>query len=95
MMLQDFITMHFYANGLHIAEVKPGGGSVVTKYYHQDHLGCTRLKTDADGNAVFTRNYEPFGPDYDGSGSEEFKYTGKREDPSGLYYYGARYYDPR
>ena len=59
-----------------------------------DHLGSTRLKTDASGDAVFTRNYEPFGPDYDGSGSEEFKYTGKHEDSSGLYYFGARYYDP-
>ncbi len=64
------------------------------EYYHQDHLGSTRLKTDANGDAVFTRNYEPFGPDYDGTGSEEFKYTGKHEDPSGLYYFGARYYDP-
>lgn len=88
------VTKHFYANGLHIAEVKPGGGSIVTEYYHQDHLGSTRLKTDADGDVVFTRNYEPFGPDYDGSGLEEFKYTVKHKDPSGLYYFGARYYDP-
>ena len=28
------------------------------------------------------------------SGSEDYRYTGKPEDPSGLYYYGARYYDP-
>ena len=27
-------------------------------------------------------------------GCEEFKYTGKHEDPSGLYYFGARFYDP-
>jgi len=27
-------------------------------------------------------------------GSEEFRYTGKQENPTGLYYFGARYYDP-
>lgn len=26
--------------------------------------------------------------------SEDYRYTGKHEDPSGLYYFGARYYDP-
>lgn len=28
------------------------------------------------------------------TGSEDYRYTGKHEDPSGLYYFGARYYDP-
>ena len=28
------------------------------------------------------------------SGSEDYRYTGKHEDPSGLYYFGARYYNP-
>ncbi len=85
---QSGVTKHYYANGLHVAENRSG----TLEYFHQDHLGSTRLKTDANGDAVFTRNYEPFGPDYDGSGSEEFKYTGKHEDPSGLYYFGARYF---
>lgn len=84
------VTKHYYANGLHLAENRDG----TVEYYHQDHLGSTRLKTDSGGSSVFSRNYEPFGPDHGGSGSEEYKYTGKREDPSGLYYYGARYYDP-
>ena len=40
-------------------------------------------------------NYRPFGPQYDASGTETVKYTGKREDsPTKLYYFGARYYDP-
>jgi hypothetical protein len=77
------ITKHFYANGLHIAKKKPGGGSVVTEYNHQDHLGSTRLKTDSNGNSIYDTNYIPFGPAHGESGSEEFKYTGKREDPSG------------
>ncbi|UCD45064.1 MAG: RHS repeat-associated core domain-containing protein [Candidatus Bathyarchaeota archaeon] len=84
------MTKHYYANGLHLAEDRDG----IVEYYHQDHLGSTRLRTDGGGSSVFSRDYEPFGPDYGGSGSEEYKYTGKREDPSGLYYFGARYYDP-
>ena len=40
------------------------------------------------------RAHVPFGPDQNESGSEEFKYTGKRQGSSGLYYFGARYYDP-
>ncbi|MCW3978678.1 MAG: RHS repeat-associated core domain-containing protein, partial [Candidatus Bathyarchaeota archaeon] len=43
---------------------------------------------------MYEANYVPFGPPHGESGSEEFRYTGKREDPSGLYYFGARYYDP-
>jgi RHS repeat-associated protein len=38
--------------------------------------------------------YKPYGIDYQPSGSEGFKYTGKHVDSSGLYYYGARYYEP-
>jgi len=83
-------TKHFYANGLHIAENRSG----TIEYYHQDHLGSTRLKTNSTGGIVFSTNYKPFGPSYAEIGTEEFKYTGKYEDTSGLYYYGARYYDP-
>ena len=84
-------TRHFYANGLHIAENRSG----TLEYYHQDHLGSTRLKTDGNGDSIYDTNYIPFGSTYGESGSEEFKYTGKREDSTGLYYYGARYYDPQ
>jgi len=81
---------HVYAGGLHLASNSSG----VVEYYHQDHLGSTRLKTNSTGGVVYESNYEPYGPGYDESGSEEFRYTGKQEDPTGLYYYGARYYDP-
>jgi RHS repeat-associated protein len=83
-------TKHIYANGLHIAENTDG----TIEYYHQDALGSTRVKTDSSGASIFSDNYKPYGVDYGQSGSEEFKYTGKPVDSSGLYYYGARYYDP-
>ena len=39
-------------------------------------------------------NYEPFGSSSGESGSEDYRYTGKPVDVTGLYYFGARYYDP-
>jgi RHS repeat-associated protein len=65
----------------------------LTDYYHTDHLGSTRLVTDESGNVVEEVEYDPFGqpgnePD------EHYLFTGKERDSTGLYYYGARYYDP-
>jgi hypothetical protein len=56
----------------------------MVEYFHQDHLGSTRLKTNANGGVVYETNYKPFGPNQNETGSEEFKYTGKQEDSSGL-----------
>ena len=42
----------------------------------------------------FSSNYVPYGQNYAISGKEVFMYTGKPLDSAtGLYYYGARYYD--
>ena len=81
---------HTYAGGMHIASSTSG----TVEYYHVDHLGSTRLKTNSTGEKVYSSNYEPFGPGVGEPGSEDYRYTGKHEDPSGLYYFGARYYDP-
>ena len=70
-----------------------GEHSGTVEYFHQDHLGSTRLKTNSTGGVVYDTNYVPFGPDQDEEGSEEFKYTGKHQDSTGLYYFGARYYE--
>ena len=83
-------TKHVYAGMMHVAENRSG----TVEYFYPDHLGSTRLKTNATGGVIYDTNYVPFGPDQDESDSEEFKYTGKQEDPTELYYYGARYYDP-
>jgi RHS repeat-associated protein len=70
--------------------------------YHLDHLGSTALVTAPDG-----RPENPFGSagrlDYGPYGESRFtdtsasrirrQYTGKELDPSGLQYFGARYYD--
>jgi len=69
----------------------------VTCYYHTDHLGSPLAMTDAAGSVVWRRNYKPFGEEINlgGLARNTHKFTGKEFDPgTGLYYYGARYYDP-
>ncbi len=62
-------------------------------YYHTDHLGSTRLLTDASGNPVTSVEYYPFGG-FDITGeNERYLFTGQEVDSTGLYYYKSRYYD--
>jgi RHS repeat-associated protein len=65
-----------------------------TFYYHTDHLGTTRLVTDDNKNIVTAATYHPFGEPSSLEGSQDCFFTGKNQDTTGLYYYGARYYDP-
>lgn len=66
-----------------------------------DHLGTNTLLTDMDGNAYQMFLNLPFGETMaEQSGSayyqSPYKFNGKELDKeTGLYYYGARYYDPR
>ena len=62
-------------------------------FYHSDQLGSTSVVTDKNGNVVERTTYEPYGNVLSG-GESKFLYTGKEKDSTGLYYYGARYYDP-
>ncbi len=70
----------------------------IVHFYHSDHLGSPLALTDQRGNVVWRRDYKPFGDEVDPGGETTYnthKYTGREFDPeSGLYYYGARYYDP-
>jgi len=64
-----------------------------TYYYHTDHLGSVRLATDSSKNIVSAITYQPFGETSTEEGSEHYLFNGKEQDSTGLYYYGARYYD--
>jgi RHS repeat-associated protein len=69
-----------------------------TWYYHPDHLGSSSIVTDNTGNKSEEIYYYPFGGTRTdtGSVSVKHKFTGQeRDDETGLYYYGARYYDPQ
>ncbi|MDD2630381.1 MAG: M91 family zinc metallopeptidase, partial [Limnochordia bacterium] len=74
---------------------RTGQGSWQRTYYHQDHLGSTRALSGIDSG---TLAYEPFGSVLQDTGSTEehrHRFTGKSVDGTGLYYYGARFYDSR
>jgi len=66
-----------------------------TYYYHKDHLGSTRSVTNSSKNIIVANTYHPFGEIAVEEGSEHYLYNGKERDTTGLYYYGARYYDPQ
>ena len=68
-------------------------------YYHSDHLGSTSYITDRDGNASQFVCYKPYGDalvdEHNTSYEQPWKFNGKELDSeTGLYYYGARYYEP-
>jgi RHS repeat-associated protein len=66
------------------------------RYVHQDSLGSTSVVTNSSGAQYGYTRYYPYGSTRDSGGSldTDKKFTGQRLDGTGLYYYGARYYDP-
>ena len=68
-------------------------------FYHSDHLGSTSYITDRNGNATQFVSYKPYGESLVDEHATSFempwKFNGKELDSeTGLYYYGARYYEP-
>ncbi|MCI5696306.1 MAG: RHS repeat-associated core domain-containing protein [Spirochaetia bacterium] len=71
-------------------------------YYHSDHLGSATMISDWEGKEYQRIEYTPYGETWvektSNSGSEflPYRFTGKEVDQeTGLYYYGARYLDPK
>jgi RHS repeat-associated protein len=67
-------------------------------YTHQDTLGSTVLTTNQSGSVVTKYQYDPFGQliGQDGKTNTNYLYTNQEYDQeSELYYYNARYYNPR
>ena len=71
-------------------------------YFHSDHLGSTSIITDITGNVAQHIEYIPFGEVFiderpaSSTWSTPYKFNAKElDEETGLYYYGARYYDPR
>lgn len=79
------------ANPLNIALIR---------YQYANHLGSAILETDEDGNPVSYEEYQPYGttayrsakPKFDLS-LKRYRFSGKeRDEETGLYYFGTRYY---
>jgi RHS repeat-associated protein len=69
-------------------------------FYHPDHLGTSNYITDTNGKIYEHLEYFPFGETWveENSNTQRTPYlfTAKElDEETGLYYYGARYYDPR
>ena len=87
---------------------QPGYGYISTDttnvedifFYHSDHLGSTSYITDAKANITQFDAYLPYGEllvdEHSSSEDMPYKFNGKELDQeTGLYYYGARYMNPR
>ena len=80
--------------------VEPANRYEDRQYYtHSDHLGSTGFVTDTQGGLAEHLQYFPGGETWVSEHPSQpvpQQYTGKELDPeTNLYYYGARYYDPR
>ena len=89
-------------------DVQPGYGYVPADtahhedifFYHSDHLGSTSYVTDAKANVAQFDAYLPYGEllvdEHSSTEEMPYKFNGKELDQeTGLYYYGARYMNPR
>ncbi len=95
-------TNYIFFGGTRIASVS--GDKIL--YYHNDHLGGTNVLTDDTGAKREVYEYKPFGgyskqdkycpiDDPSCESVANYYFTGKPlDEETGLYYYGARYYDP-
>ena len=86
------IKKHIFAGSNKVATIEPEH----TYYTHSDHLGSSNIMTDETGSKVSQTEYQPYGQVSEQIGADvtPYKFTGKELDTTGLYYYGARYYDP-
>ena len=69
-------------------------------FYHPDHLGSSSFITNLDGEVVQHIEYVPFGEVFieerNSVWNTPYLFNAKEfDEETGLYYYGARYYEPR
>ena len=90
-------TDYIFFGGQRIAKQTGTMASTAT-YIHPDHLGSTRVCTDANGNSAGTCDYEPFGEIQPGSTCgipTNYRFGGMEWDTeTGLYHTWFRQYDP-
>lgn len=85
----------YIVQGYRRASLSSSQTSSSVLYFHTDHLGSTVAVSDTSGNVVTEYEYDPYGQvrTIRGSDLSRYKFSGK-EQFGGLYYFGARFYDP-
>ena len=84
-------------------QINGTGGNVTEAFqyfYHPDHLGSTSYVTDASGEVYQHLEYFAFGEtfveEHSNTDRTPYLFNGKElDEETGLYYYGARYYDAK
>ncbi|HWR35439.1 MAG TPA: RHS repeat-associated core domain-containing protein, partial [Clostridia bacterium] len=82
--------------GKRVAHISSATTNPQMYYYLPDHLGTTRMLTDAAGVVCYDADFFPYGMTrqiYVDTCDQNYKFTGKERDTeTGLDYFGARYY---
>jgi RHS repeat-associated protein len=92
------VLFHIMADGRTVCTFDSTGATL--EYYHSDHLHSTAVQTDGSGNLYQHYEYSVYGQSRYTSSTTAFpvsrRYTSQvLDEETGLYYYGARYYDPQ
>ena len=93
-------TLHIMDDKMRVATHRLGNeigdATPEIKYILSDHLGSSNVLLDDIGSEVNREEYYPFGDTSFGSyAKKRYRFCGKeKDDESGLYYYGMRYYMP-
>ena len=92
---------HIVVGAVRIADLTTNNSALITKYYHADLIGSTRLITDGNGTIIDRRAYKAFGETRMGgspsSATASAGYVGTlgvETDSTGLLFMRNRYYSP-
>jgi RHS repeat-associated protein len=99
---RNYNTLHVLDGTSRIASVQVGAdadepsGYPPVRYNVEDHLGNSCVELDSNGALINREEYYPFGDTCFGAfAKKRYRYNGKEKDnESGLYNYGMRYYAP-
>lgn len=98
---QEHDTLHLRDGTQRVATIRVGApfpedNTPAIQYHAGDHLGSSNLTIDDTGGWINREEYTPYGETSFGSFSRKrYRFTGKeRDEESGLYYFGARFYAP-
>lgn len=98
---QENDTLHLLDGTQRITTVRvgapfPDDNAPAIRYHAGDHLGNSNVLIDDTGVWVNREEYTPYGETSFGSFAlKRYRFNGKeRDEESGLYYFGARYYAP-